>query len=178
MSAITFELTDADLLPDIPAPSAPENPCEVCGVDIPYGGRGRKPKRCEEHKRSAAPTTPRKSNTGKNDVMARQAAAALSQVNGLIATGLMLAPGPLAAFRLPMTAAAIAAADEGFTEAAYAALVTDPKLCALILKGGGASGKLALIIAYAMLAGAVVPVAITEYRAKNGGADGGSDDRS
>jgi hypothetical protein len=36
--------------------------CEVCGKELPYGGRGRPPKRCDEHKKSAAKTPP--SNNG------------------------------------------------------------------------------------------------------------------
>lgn len=38
--------------------------CEVCGVDIVYSGRGRKPKRCDEHKRNQAGTTGTRKSTG------------------------------------------------------------------------------------------------------------------
>lgn len=31
--------------------------CEVCGTDLVYSGRGRKPKRCDEHKRGRSTTT-------------------------------------------------------------------------------------------------------------------------
>lgn len=37
--------------PDDPPPSSGgELACEVCGVPLHYGGRGRKPKRCDDHK--------------------------------------------------------------------------------------------------------------------------------
>jgi hypothetical protein len=141
-----------------------EYSCEVCGKEIFYGGKGRHPKRCDEHKKGPArkAATRPGMGTGKNGTLARQAAAALSQVNGLIGIALLLAPGKL---KMPETATALAIADEGFSEQAYLALLTDPKLCALILKGGMASGRAALLIAYGMLAGAVVPVGIAEYRA-------------
>jgi hypothetical protein len=78
----------------------------------------------------------------------------------------MVAPG---AFRLPQTAAALATANEGFEESAYQALLTDPKLCQLILKAGATSGKVSLVIAYGMLAVAVAPVAVAEFREKQAG---------
>lgn len=162
--SLTF-LDSADLLPDIPAATPSENLCEVagCNAELVYGGKGRRPKRCPEHKRSSAPAaTPRAtSKSVRNDSQARAAAAALSQVNGLLGMGLMLAPMP---YKLPATASALASAAEGFEEAAYNALLTDPKLCSLILKAGTTSGKVSLLIAYAMLAAAVIPVGIVEFR--------------
>lgn len=168
-----IELSDEDLLPDVPAVDSPKNPCVVCGVDIPYKGKGRKPTKCDDHKRTAEPTRPAAAKgTGKNDVLARQAAAALGQVNALIATGLMVAPGP---FRLPATASAIAQANDTFTEQAYNALLTDPKLCQMITRAGAAGGKFSLLIAYGMLAATVVPTAVMEYRENQ---EGASEDRA
>lgn len=52
-----YEETEAvqDMLPDMPADDVPpvndfEHSCEVCGIELTYGGRGRKPKRCADHK--------------------------------------------------------------------------------------------------------------------------------
>lgn len=60
--ALTFEVTDVADNDAPPAESADETPslsdfeyaCEVCGVELFYAGRGRKPKRCEEHKARSA----------------------------------------------------------------------------------------------------------------------------
>jgi hypothetical protein len=64
------------------------------------------------------------------------------------------------------TASALAEREEAFREQAYAALVTDPALCRMILRAGTTSGKVSLIIAYAMLGAGVAPTAIMEYKSK------------
>ena len=147
-----------DVPPDDESPPTPfEYACETCGKELHYGGRGRKPKYCDEHKRGGS-TTPRK-NLGKNDVLAAQATEALCQMNSISAIGLMM-------FGLPTTASAINNAHDSFREQAYNALLTDPDLCRKILKGGTGSGKIALVIAYGMLGAAVVPVAHMEIKEK------------
>lgn len=166
MTELTF--TDSTLPKDEAPPGAYEYACETCGKELFYGGKGRKPKFCDEHKTAAKSRTGGGSNSG----LARQAAAALSQWNSFIALGLMLPAVPVLGDNpayLPRTASAIAAADEGFTEAAYNALLTDPKLCKLILKTGSAGGKIALVMAYGMLVASVAPVGIEEYRERKDG---------
>lgn len=167
MEFVSAEIPDDpadDVLPDMPrdvAPPTTDGPtCQVCGIPLEYAGRGRKPTRCAEHKRGGGGNA--KKAASNSTALGKQAAAVLGQLNGLLATGLMLAPMP---YRLTETASAIANANDGFEEAAAKALSSDPKLAKLILKGGEASGKVALIIAYGMLAGAVAPVAVLEYRA-------------
>lgn len=63
MSEITVELEDpADsvgfvretMSDDIPPTTEDDLTCEVCGKPLIYGGRGRKPTRCDEHKRNKA----------------------------------------------------------------------------------------------------------------------------
>jgi len=159
-------LPDFDTV-DIPLDEAPpanfEYACQNCGTELHYSGKGRKPKWCDKHKSGGNSTGTRVAKSGaRNNTLALQAAAALTQVNSLIAVGLMVAPKP---FSFPLTASALAGAEEGFNEAAYNALITDPKLCQTILKAGGTSGKIALLIAYGMLAGAVAPVAVGEFKA-------------
>ena len=164
-----FEQTDIPTAPpdDIAPPSTYEWSCETCGKELFYAGKGRHPRFCDEHKTGGKT---RGKGTGGNVVLARQAAAVLSQLNGLIAMGL-LAPVTTIGLPLPQTATALAGAAEGFDETAYAALVTDPALCRLILRGGGASGKVALLIAYGMLAVAVVPVGMAEHKERRLAAD-------
>lgn len=131
--------------------------CEECGKPIQYSGRGRKPKRCEEHRKSGGTKSPRKS-LGSNETLAAQATEALIQANGLLALGLMFA-------HMPVTASSLKEAEDGFREQAYNALLTDPALCKTILKAGTTGGRTSLIIAYGMLAGAVVPVGLMEFKA-------------
>jgi hypothetical protein len=168
---VKVEITD-ELPRDEPAPTAFDHTC-ACGAEIVYHGRGRPPVKCEGCKTGdkssrARGETVKKRGSGSNANLARQAADTLALVNNLAATGLMLAPGALS---LPRTASALAGANDGFTEAAYEALLSDPSLARAIMRGGGVSGKFALVIAYAMLAGAVVPVAMEEVKARRKGDD-------
>lgn len=130
--------------------------CVVCGTALEYSGRGRKPKYCDEHKRSVSRTNVRAS-TPKNDRLAAQATDALMQINGLGALVCMLSG-------MPMTATAITGAEEGLREQVKAALITDPDLCNKILSAGTHSAKISLVIAYGMFAAAVLPVGIMEFK--------------
>jgi hypothetical protein len=163
----TLEMVDVPIPDESPNTDSPfEYACEVCGKELYYGGRGRKPKFCDEHKGGGKGATTRKS-TARNDALAFEAAAALSQLNALIGLGLLVPAVPWMGDNplfLPHTAVAIAHADEGFNAQAYAALQTDPALCKMILRVGSASGKIALIVAYGMLATAVVPIGVEEYK--------------
>lgn len=71
-----YEETDVpegvqDMLPEMPSDDVPpvsdfEYSCEVCGVELTYGGRGRKPKRCAEHKTGArSGKTPARASGGR-----------------------------------------------------------------------------------------------------------------
>jgi hypothetical protein len=160
MDLMDMRFDEVELPQDsIPETSDVEYPCEVCGREAgPYGGRGRKPKRCSEHKKNAASGQNRKV-TGATASMAAQATAVLEQINGIITIGLM-------AVGYTDTARAIAGENEAFAAKAHAALLTDPELCKLILKGGVKSGKISLGIAYASLGVGVIPVAANEFKEK------------
>lgn len=154
-----------DFVPDvIPSDEAPETShelsCEVCGKELHYAGRGRKPKRCDEHKKGGGTTRrSRSENIGKNEQLAAQAAEALVQVNTLAEMGARFG-------KMEYTAEALSTAKEAFREQVFEALKTDPELCKLILRGGVQSARIQLLIAYGMLASVVVPVAAMEIKAK------------
>lgn len=157
---LAFTIDDA---PDLPRDTVPETadieyPCRICGREAgPYRGRGRKPTVCQECKpKRATGVAPR--ITGANASLAAQATEVLSQVNGFLAIG-------LSALQLFGTAGAIAAHDEAFKAQANAALLTDPDLCRLILKGGVKSAKISLLMAYGGMAVAVAPTAVVEVKA-------------
>lgn len=143
----------------LPADESPHDGphCIVCGTPLEYSGRGRKPKYCDEHKKSGTRTGV-KSSTPRNDKLAAQATDALMQINGLGALVCMLAG-------MPMTAAAINNAEEGLREQVKAALITDPDLASKILSAGTHSAKISLVIAYGMFAAAVAPVGVMEFKA-------------
>lgn len=160
--AVPPEITE-DIAPsgprDLP-PAVEDNAlaCEVCGKALVYGGRGRKPKRCDEHKRSGAKSVSSGSKIG-NERLALQATEALVQVNNLTGLGARL-------LGLSTTAETIVFCEETFREQAYAALLTDTALCKQILSAGQISAKFSLAIAYAMLGAQVAPVAIVELKQK------------
>jgi hypothetical protein len=157
-----LDFTDTSAPKDEPVPTQYEYACQVCGKELFYGGRGRKPVKCDEHK-----TTQSKKGSGSNANMARQASNILSEWNTMVRAGLMIPYIPFAGVNpvyLPDTAEAIKEADEVFTDQAYRALLADPKLCKLIIRIGASSGKMSLIVAYGMLGVKVFPVAVNEMK--------------
>ncbi len=157
----TIDFEDVDMDKDVtPELSDVEYPCTVCGREAgPYAGRGRKPTKCPDHKPGNGASRSGVKSTGSNKVLAGQAADALATLNGVLAMGAM-------AVGFNATAGAIAGSNDMFRDQAYEALVTDPALCKLILKGGATGGKMALVLAYVMLGVNVAPVAKMEYDAK------------
>lgn len=141
--------------------------CLTCGKGVPYGGAGRRPKYCDEHKKTRAKSSPRASGRG-DAKLAANAARMLGQLNGLIGMG-------LAAYGLDMTAAAIAKAEEQFVESATTALENDPKLARKITSLGASTGKASLAVAYGMLGAAIAPVAVVELRMKKAAQEEASD---
>lgn len=142
----------------VPASEDVEYPCRVCGREAgPYGGRGPKPKLCDLHKKTPSAAKQSVRVTGKDANLAAQATGVLVQLNGILAIGLM-------AMGLNGTASAIAVANGTFEEQANQALLTDPELCKLILRGGVKSAKITLGLAYVGMGTQVVPVAATELR--------------
>lgn len=136
-----------------------EYPCEVCGRESgPYSGRGRKPKKCPEHRAQKTPAGTRVK--GQNASLAAQATEALMQLNNFAAIGLLVT-------QLHATGAKLReASDDRFRESVYNALLLDPDLCRWICRGGVRSGKVALLLAYVMLGASVMPTAIVELREK------------
>lgn len=146
---------------DVAPDTTHELTCKVCGTELRYGGRGRKPVYCDVHKPSRGGGAKTASVVGskKNEQLAAQATEALVQYNSLIAMGLMLA-------QMPATASAIAEREESFRIQTLNALRGDPALCQRILKTGETSAKLMLIVAYGSLAGSVAPYAAAELKEK------------
>lgn len=163
MDLMDLSFDDASLPMDsIPPTTDVEYPCKNCGKEAgPYGGRGRKPTLCTDCKPNKSVSSGGQSRkiTGSMASMAAQATKVLEQLNGIFAIGLM-------AVGYIETARAIAGENEAFCEKAHQALLTDPELCKLILKGGVNSGRIGLGIAYGSMGIGVAPVAMMEFKAK------------
>lgn len=159
MTMVFESVTMPDDLPQdsVPDLSDVEYPCVVCGQESgPYGGRGRKPKFCPEHKKSGKVASGVKV-TGSAASLAAQATAVLVQLNGMMALGAM-------GLQMHQTAHAIAAANPTFEQQAHNALLTDTELCRLILKSGAKSAKLSLAFAYVGFGMAILPTAVVEAK--------------
>lgn len=149
-----------DVVPDL---ADVENPCKNCGkeIDIPYGGRGPRPKFCSECKPASRQTSKRQQPrvTGKDQNLAAQATSVLVQLNAMLGIG-------AAAVGLFKTGRAIMDANDDFEARAYQALLTDPEFCRQILKTGAKSGKLSLGLAYGGMLMTVGPTAVMEIKEK------------
>ena len=145
-------------IPDTVVGAAPEYSCQMCGKELHYGGRGRKPKFCDDHKAAKGPAKDRPANAA-NKALAEKAADVLAQYNDLAAFGMLT-------FGMPKTGSAIAGKNATFREQAATALATDPALCRSILSAGQTSARGALMVAYGMFATAVGMVAYAEIKEK------------
>lgn len=136
-----------------------EYPCDQCGRETGWSGRGRRKKLCDDCKPVARATTraPRVSGNASNT--AAQAAKVLVGINNMLAMAAM-------AVGLPGTAKQIMVAQEDFEGQAYQALLTDPKFAASILSSGAISAKGMLLMAYGTMGLGVAPTVAEELRVK------------
>lgn len=152
--------TIADEVPDLSG--IPEFSCETCGKELTYSGRGRKPKFCDDHKRSSS-SSKSSGSSSNNEKLAAAALDVLVQGNNV---GVMI----LSLAQMYGTASAVSQREEAFRATALEALKADPGMARSILKAGATSGKAMLMMAYGMLAVSVAPVAIQEFKEKRAAA--------
>ena len=140
MTETMFE--DAVIPDDIPSEDLT---CRICGTPLTYGGRGRKPSFCDEHKRTGATSA----KTGVKSTGSVESA--LTILGGLydgLAAGLMFA-SPRAASEWVQRIPTLQTQNR-------AVLAADPDLCRRINALGKGGGKFAFVAAHAM---AIMPVA-------------------
>lgn len=170
------ELTDADTMDistDMPEPEpTPEFVCQEsgCNRELFYGGRGRKPKYCDEHKPSRSKGTGTGRRSSKDvDV----AVTTLDQAYSLIAMGLFGIGARQASTILTTAADEQKAANRAFLE-------MDPALAKRIASLGRTGGMYAFITSQVMMMMPVVTTAYAEMtlkaRAKSEGASATYDD--
>lgn len=141
-ATLEFTVPDgfADEAPNLKAAATPEYACEVCGKELIYGGRGRKPTRCDEHKRNAGKTTGGNGGTSKGQVKLIEES--LTQCYLMVGLGLSAVPkcaldGQLVASNAAMMAHSWAQMAE-----------TDPKLRKALMKLISAAGWGTVIAAH------------------------------
>lgn len=147
-----------DVIPDV---SDVEYPCTVCGKEAgPYRGRGRKPTKCPDHKKTAGTSgikAPRV--TGTNATLAVQAAEAICSIDGMMALGARL-------MGFANTAEVIEEADDTFKIRLVAALTNSPDTARKILRYGSKAGDSALFIAIGLHIATIAPVFMAEAKSK------------
>lgn len=161
-AALTF--TETDPLDDLPMDTVPvtvevNHPCDNCGRETGWSGRGRRKKLCDACKppRASAARAPRVSGNASN--VAAQAAKTLVGINNMIAVGAL-------ALGLKETYQQIIAVQGDFETQAYQALLMDPKFAASLMSAGQVSGKAMLGMAYVSMGVGIAPVAMAELKAK------------
>jgi hypothetical protein len=134
---------------DDPIADAPEFACEVCGKELTYAGRGRKPRFCEEHRKGGASKIGASARRGgSKDVEA--ACAALDSWYSMLTMGLMLG-------RAPQSANLLAESTETLKEKNRTYLAQAPALAKRIADMGKTSATYGFFSAQAMV---LLPVAI------------------
>ena len=168
MTDLAFVDDETELAPDEAPPTEDTGHyCLECGKPVTRNGtRGRWPSYCDEHAKSGRASGKRVPKSA--GAQAKRAAAVLGNMNGMIA-GILALPIPGNPIYLPETASALATKSDVFESQAAAALENDPELCRMILRGGTMGGRAALVMAYGMLAGSLLTVAIPEWKNRNTG---------
>lgn len=124
--------------------------CEVCGTGLSYSGRGRKPKRCDEHKRGTSSAGAKRRSSGR-DVDAAMSALSGGHTVVQFALSLMsLEAGQ--AFELSRAS---------MDERNRAILESDPALAKRIAHAASKGGAGALIVSHLI---AIGPAAAIGYR--------------
>lgn len=159
---MTDMLFDTTVIPDQLPGNAPDVDstdltCEVCGTPITYAGRGRKPTRCDEHKRSGSKSSGN-SAPRRND---RNVDAACAALDGLYQAMLM----PLFAMS-PSAGSAWEAQIEQLNARNRIILSGDPALARKIVDGASKGGGAALLISHVIAVGPVASIAVHDIRAR------------
>lgn len=131
---------------DTPPPASEDPTCLECGVPLIYGGRGRKPKWCDEHK----PRRTSGTSGGRKSGDVAQAQAVLDGLYRGLTMGLMAIS--------PVAAAQWNAKIDDLQATNAVLLAGDKDLTRTICKMGQGGGKLAFAAAHVM---AVAPVVVT-----------------
>jgi hypothetical protein len=145
---------------NIPQDEKPDNTyeyaCEVCGVELFYSGRGRKPRFCEEHKKKGSTSTRKKVGV-KNEQLAAQATELIVGITDVMQVGCIL-------ISYIETATTISDAQPRLREQVYAALLSNPARAQSIINLLGKSADAGLIVALGSFALTCGAAGFNEFR--------------
>lgn len=149
---------------DAPADTSPGLSCVVCGTALTYGGRGPKPKYCEEHRKGSANKNlggGGRRRSGGKDVEA--AVAALDQAYNLLEMALMFAGahGAMSTLRESIEGGN---GRRGLRDQNRDYLTQDPELASRIASVGKVGGRYAFFAAQAATLGPVAILAMSEIQ--------------
>lgn len=154
-TVVPGEIVDVDVPQTDPVPElSSEYLCEVCGKALTYGGRGRKPRFCSEHKKNGRSNTSRRSSA-KNDLLALQAADGVVNICQLVGIGCY-------GMKFNETGDAIFDGSDTLKNDLYQALQNNPRRAEQISKALSGSTDIALLIALGKFTGRVGAIAVTE----------------
>lgn len=157
MSDITALVTETVPVPEDDTADAPEFACEVCGKELFYSGRGRHPKRCDEHKTrsgsSSATNISTRKSSAKGDVA--QALSAMDMMYDLLGMGLLIVQAYEAAELFKASRPQLKEKNEAY-------LTNDPALAKSLAKLGKTGGRYAFATAQVATVGPVVILAAGE----------------
>lgn len=130
--------------------------CETCDKPIPYSGRGRHPRFCDEHRRGSRSNNASPKGRGAGNVeTAVQTLGAAYDALGLALT----LTGALTA------ASQLADAVPTLTERNRQFLAHDPQLVKMLNRAGSAGGRFGFILSQVIVLGPVIGTATGEYKA-------------
>lgn len=149
-----FVFTDDEVDPD-PSPQPSQTTdlaCEVCNRPLVYGGRGRKPRFCDDHKPTRSANVPR----GSSDVA--QALAVMDGMYTMLSMLLMtVSPNALQAWRQQVPT---------LQERNAVFFAADKNLCKSVNRVGSKGGKSAFVASNAVAIAPVVAIAVTDMRTR------------
>lgn len=151
----TVSFTVADIPPNATdAPLSDDLTCEVCGAPLVYSGRGRKPKFCDIHRKSATSSPRPTSRRNNHDVDA--AMAALSGGHTVVQFALSLASLEAGhVFEMSRS---------GLDERNRAILESDPALAKRIASMASKGGAGALVVSHLIAVGPAAAIAYRQIR--------------
>lgn len=155
MSDITALVAETVPVPEDDASEGPQFACEVCGKELHYSGRGRHPKRCEEHKTggSSATNISTRKSSAKGDVGA--ALSAMDMMYDLLGMGLLVVGAHDALDLFKECRPELKAKNEAY-------LTNDPALAKSLAKLGKTGGRYAFATAQVATIGPVLILASGE----------------
>lgn len=140
VSESNTEFTDPDIVENFVSSDDSPYRCEVCAAPLVYGGKGRPPVRCSEHKRNKSSGIGKRTSSGNMKALE----AAVADMYRALAMGVTMLD--------TFDGMAIAQGAESLAHSWIVLAETDPKVKKFLVKVTTGSGWGAVIVAHALVA--------------------------